>query len=46
MVTYEDIDKTLAGGLLPGGKPLTDKYAETKKSCKAAGGTWDSKNNT
>ena len=46
MVSYTDIDKTLAGGLLPGGEPLRkDPYEEAKANCKAKGGTWDVENN-
>jgi len=48
MVTYAGLDKTLAGGLLPGGTdiktgrdPQKEAEEQQKAQCRAAGGQWD-----
>ena len=42
MASFKQVDDTLFGGLLPGGKPLReDPNEEARKACIARGGTWN-----
>ena len=48
MASYGQVDKTLFGGLLPGGEPLINKDPDeqARNACAERGGTWDAATKT